>query len=167
MKTSRLNAIFRFAATFAGLLLLSACASTSSIDVNRKAPLRAYQVVNVVSTPDQAGDVSAALEAALQQHGFKTRINPATQGVGTLTARFQDVWKRNGMTYLGKLSLELLDVDTKTVLISSNWKNTSGHQAQSVPEVVDQLVASMLGQLPARRAGPQTPTQVVRVGDNP
>lgn len=167
VKTSTLSAMFRLTATLVGLLLLAACASTSSIAVNRKAPLRAYQVVNVISTPDQAGDISAALEAALQQHGFKTRINPATQGVGTLTARFQDSWKRNGMTYLGKLNLELLDVDTKTVLVSSNWQNTSGHQAQSVPDVVDQLIASMLGRLPARRADAQTPTQMARAGELP
>lgn len=165
MKTSSYRSFYRHAAAFAGLLLFSACASTSKIDVNGKPPLRAYQVVNVISGPEQAGDVSAALEAALQQHGFKTRINPATQGVGTLTARFQDIWKRNGMTYLGKLSLELLDVDSKTVLVSSNWRNTSGHQAQSVPEVVDQLVATMLGRLPAQRADPQTSTQVVRAGE--
>ena len=154
--------MIRFATALAGLLLLSACASISSVDVNRKAPLRTYQVVNVVSGPDQAGDVSAALEAALQRYGFKTRVNPATQGVGTLTARFQDLWKRNGITYLGKLNIELLDVDSKTVLVSSNWKNASGHQAQSVPEIVDQLVASMLSRIPKQQSGQPDSTLVVR-----
>jgi hypothetical protein len=162
VKTLNRPPFFRFVAVLAGMLLLSACASTSRIDVNRKAPERAYQVVNVVSTPDQAGDVSAALEAALQQYGFKTRVNPATQGVGTLTARFQDAWKRNGITYLGTLNVELFDVDTKTVLVASSWKNTSGQQAQSVPEVVNQLVDTMLSRLPGRRAEPQEPTRVVR-----
>jgi hypothetical protein len=154
------TAMIRFTFALAGLLLLSACASTSSIDVNRKAPERTYQVVNVVSGPEQAGDVSAALEAALQQRGFKIRVNPATQGIGTLTARYQDTWKRNGITYLNKLNVELLDVDTKTVLVSSSWKNTSGRQAQSVPEVVDQLVESMLRGMPRTRA--EAPAQIVR-----
>ena len=140
-------------------LLLCACASTSRVEFNGKAPERTYHVVNVISTPDQAGDVSAALEAALQQHGFKTRVNPATQGTGTLTARFQDAWKRNGMTYLGKLNMELVDVDSKTVLVSSNWRNTTGHQAQSVPEVVNNLVTAMLNRLPNRRA--ESPTRLV------
>lgn len=153
---------FRCAAALIGLLILSACASTSSFDVNRKAPERAYQVVNVISGPDQAGDISAALEAALQYHGFKTRVNPATQGVGTLTARFKDAWKRNGVTYLGRLSMEFFDVDSKTVLVSSVWQNTSGHQAESVPEVVDDLVASMLSRLPRKTATPNESTQVVR-----
>jgi hypothetical protein len=150
------------AAAFFSALLLCACASVSSVDVNRKAPLRAYQVVNVICGPDQAGDVSAALEAALKQRGFKTRINPATPGVGTLTARFQDTWKRNGMTYLGRLNLEFLDVDSKTLLVSSTWENTGGRQAQSVPEVVDQLVATMIGRAPQQLAQPQQPTQIVR-----
>ncbi len=113
-----------------------------------------------MSAPDQAGDVSAALEAALQQHGFKTRVNPATQGAGTLTARFQDAWKRNGLTYLGKLNMELVDVDSKTVLVSSNWQNSSGHQAQSVPEVVNNLVAAMLNRLSNRRT--ELPPRLVR-----
>ncbi len=155
--------MIRLYAALAGLLFLSACASTSSVNVNAKAPARSYQVVNVISGPDQAGDVSTALEAAFQQHGFKTRVNPATQGVGTLTARFQDAWKRNGMTYLGRLSLEFFDVDSKAVLASSVWQNTGGHQAQSVPEVVDGLVTSMLSRLPRKTAVPQHATQVVRV----
>ncbi len=150
------------AAALLGTMLLCACASISSVDVNRKAPLRTYQVVNIISGPDQAGDVSAALEAALKQHGFKTRVNPATPGVGTLTARFQDAWKRNGMTYLGRLKLEFLDVDSKTLLVSSTWENTSGHQTQSVPEVVNQLVATMIGRSPQQIAQPQQPTQIVR-----
>ena len=153
-----MSAMFRLTAALVGLLLLAACASTSHIDVNRKAPTRAYQVVNVVSGPEQAGDVSAALEKALQQRGFKIRVNPTTQGTGTLTARYQDTWKRNGITYLNKLNVELLDVDTKTVLVSSSWKNTSGHQAQSVPEVVDQLVESMLRGMPRNKA--ETPAQI-------
>ena len=157
-----MSAMFRFATALAGLLLLAACASTSHIDVNRNAPTRAYQVVNVVSGPEQAGDVSAALEAALQQRGFKIRVNPVTQGTGTLTARYQDTWKRNGITYLNKLNVELLDVDTKTVLVSSSWKNASGHQAQSVPEVVDQLVASMLGRIPGRNANAENTLRMVK-----
>ena len=165
MKTFIRPSICRLAVAIAGLLLLCACASTSSIDVNRKATARSYQVVNVVSGPDQAGDVSAALEAALQQRGFKIRVNPATQGIGTLTARYQDIWKRNGITYLNKLSVELLDVDTKTVLVSSNWKNTGGRQAQSVPEVVNQLVDSMLKQMPRSRA--EAATQIVRADKLP
>ena len=154
--------MIRFAAAVAGMLLLSACASTSSFDVNHKAPARSYQVVNVISGPDQAGDVSAALEAALKQHGFKTRVNPATPGVGTLTARFQDIWKRNGIPYLGKLNLELLDVDSKTILVSSNWLNTSGEQAQSVPDVVNELVANMISRLPRARAELDSPNKLAR-----
>jgi hypothetical protein len=154
---------FRSLAAAAGLMLLAAgCASTSQIEVNRKAPERAYRMVNVLCGPDQAGDVSAALEAALQQHGFRTRVNPATQGIGTLTARFQDIWKRNGITYLGKLNVELLDVDSKTVLVSSNWQNTSGHQAQSVPEIVDQLVATMVSRLPKQQSDKSARTLVVQ-----
>ena len=118
---------YRLSAAIAALLLLSACASTSGVDVNRKAPEHSYQVVNVISNPDQAGVVSAALEAALQKHGFKTLVNPAAQDSGTLTARYQDAWKRNGVTFLSKLSIEMLDVDSKAVLVSSNWQNTSGH----------------------------------------
>ena len=165
MKTLIRHSNYRLALAVAGALLLSACASTSRIEVNQKAPERTYQVVNVVSGLDQAGDVSAALEAALQQRGFKIRVNPATQGVGTLTARYRDTWKRNGITYLNNLTVELLDVDTQTVLVSSNWKNTSGHQAQSVPEVVDQLVASMLRRMPSNTA--QAPTQIVRADKAP
>jgi hypothetical protein len=150
------------AATLLSAMLLCSCASISNVDVNRKAPLRTYQVVNVISGPDQAGDVTAALEAAFKQLGFKTRINPATPGVGTLTARFQDTWKRNGMTYLGRLNLEFLDVDSHTLLVSSTWENTGGRQSQSVPEVVDQLVGTMIGRAPQKLALPQQPTQVVR-----
>ena len=160
MKTLIRSSNYRLVAAIAGLLLLSACASTCHIEVNHKAPERTYQVVNVVSGPDQAGDVSAALKAALQQRGFKIRVNPASQGTGTLTARYQDTWKRNGITYLNNLSVELFDVDTKTVLISSSWKNTLGHQAQSVPEVVDQLVDSMLRRMPIRKT--EAPTRIVR-----
>ncbi len=143
---------YRLSTATAALLLLSACASTSRVDVNRTAPERTYQVVNIINGFDQAGDVSAALQAALQQHGFKTRVNPIVQDVGTLTARYEDAWKRNGITFLSKLNIELLDVDSNVVLVSSNWQNTSGHQAESVPEVVDQLVASMLGRMPGSRA---------------
>jgi hypothetical protein len=162
---ARPAASYRFAAVIAALLLLSACASTSRVEVNRKAPERSYQVVNVISNPDQAGDVSAALEAALQQHGFKTRVNPAAQDSGTLTARFQDAWKRNGITFLSKLNIELLDVDSKVVLVTSNWQNTAGHQAQSVPEVVDQLVASMLTRMPVRASGAKN-TQLAKAEIN-
>jgi hypothetical protein len=132
----------------AGLFLLAGCASTSQIEVNRKAPERAYRVVNVISGPDQAGDVSAALEAALQQHGFATRINSSEQDRGTLIARYKDTWKRNGVTFLNRLSIELLDADSNALLVSSNWQNSGVRQFQSVPEVVDGLVASMLSRLP-------------------
>ena len=155
---------YRLSAAIAALLLLSACASSSRVDVNRKAPERSYQVVNIINGPDQAGDVSAALEAALQKHGFKTRVNPAAQDSGTLTARYQDAWKRNGVTFLSKLSIEMHDVDSKVVLVSSNWQNTSGHQAQSVPEVVDQLVASMLGRIPGRNANAENTLRMVKAG---
>ena len=107
---------FRSLAAAAVLLLLAAgCASTSQIEVNRKAPERAYKVVNVISGPDQAGDVSAALEAALQQHGFATRVNASSQDKGSLIARYKDTWKRNGVTYLNRLSIELLDADSKAL----------------------------------------------------
>lgn len=162
MKTIFYSSLRSRATAVVSAMLLCACASISSVDVNRKAPLRTYQVVNVISGPDQAGDVTAALEAALKQHGFKTRINPATPGVRTLTARFQDVWKRNGMTYLGRLKLEFFDVDSKAPLVSSTWENKSGHQAQSVSEVVDQLVTTMIGRAPQQLARPQQPTQVVQ-----
>ena len=66
---------YRLSAAIAAFLLLSACASSSRVDVNRKAPGRSYQVVSIINGPDQAGDVSAALEAALQKLGFKTRVN--------------------------------------------------------------------------------------------
>ena len=153
---------YRLSAAIAALLLLSACASTSRVDVHRTAPERTYQVVNIINGFDQAGDVSAALEAALQQHGFKTRVNPTVQDVGTLTARYEDAWKRNGITFLSKLNIELLDVDSKVVLVSSNWQNTSGHQAESVPEVVDQLVASMLSRMPRRNAHAKNTMKMVK-----
>ena len=163
MNISALPAIsYRLSAAIAGLLLLSACASTSRVDVNRKAPERIYQVVNVINGPDQAGDVSAALDAALRRHGFKTRVNPGVQDAGTLTARYQDAWKRNGITFLSALTIEMIDVDNKVVLVSSNWQNTSGHQAESVPEVVNQLVASMLGRMPSRSASPKNTKQMVK-----
>jgi hypothetical protein len=146
MKTYSIS--LRSLAVAAGLFLLAGCASTSQIDVNRNAPEKAYRVVNVISGPEQAGDVSAALEAALKQHGFATLINPASQDSGTLIARFKDTWKRNGVTYLNHLTIELLDSDSKTVLVSSNWQNAGVRQYQSVPEVVDRLVASMLSRLP-------------------
>ena len=140
---------FRSLAAAVGLLLLAAgCASTSQIEVNRKAPERAYRVVNVISGPDQAGDVSAALEAALQQHGFATRVNASSQDKGSLIARYKDTWKRNGVTYLNRLSIDLLDADSNALLVSSNWQNSGVRQFQSVPEVVDGLVASMLSRLP-------------------
>lgn len=119
--------------TAAGLFLLAGCASTTQIEVIRKAPERAYRMVNVISGPEQAGDVSAALEAALQQYGFVTRINPCAQDGGTLTACFKDTWKRNGVTYLKHLSIELLDSHTKALLVSSNWQNSGVDQFQSVP----------------------------------
>lgn len=142
------NSFRRLAITAAGLLLIVGCASTSQIQVNPKAPERAYRVVNVISGPDQAADVSAALEAALRQHGFATRMNPSTQERGTLIARYQDTWKRNGVTYLNRLSIELLDADSNALLVSSNWQNSGVRQYQSVPEVVNSLVASMLSKLP-------------------
>lgn len=143
-----LTSLRNLAFAAAGLFLLAGCASTTQIEVNREAPERAYRTVNVMSGPEQAGDVSAALEAALQQHGFATRINPSSQDGGTLTAQFKDTWKRNGVTYLKHLSIELLDSDTKALLVSSNWQNSGVNQFQSVPEVVDGLVASMLSRLP-------------------
>ncbi len=136
------------AAAAAGLFLLAGCASTSQIEVNRKAPEQAYRVVNVISGPHQAGDVSAALAEALKQHGFVTRVNSSSQDSGTLIVQYKDTWKRNGVTYLNHLTIELLDADTRALLVSSNWQNSGVRQYQSVPEVVDRLVASMLNRLP-------------------
>ena len=147
MKTY-LTSLRHLAIAAASLIMLAGCASISQIEVNRKAPERAYRIVNVISGPEQAGDVSAALEAALQQHGFVTRVNASAQDSGTLVARFKDIWKRNGVTYLNQLSIELVDADSKALIVSSAWKNSGVRQYQSVPEVVDTLVSSMLSRLP-------------------
>ena len=77
MKTFNPSTFFRLVTGVTSALLLCACASTSRVDLNSKGPERTYQVVNVMSASDQAGDVSAALAsltapstpAHTQRHG--------------------------------------------------------------------------------------------------
>ncbi len=145
---------FRFALAAAGLLVLSACATPGQTSVSRHLAERGYHVAAVLSGPQQAGDVSAALEAAFQRHGLKTLINPSVIGSDVLIARYKDDWKQNGLSYLSRLTIDLLDSDGKTVLATSNWQNPGNRQYQSVPEVVDSLVTGMLSRLPGSYTKP-------------
>lgn len=158
---------FRYALAAAWLLLLSACATPGQTSVSRHLPERDYREAAVLSGPQQAGDVSVALEAALERHGLATRINPSAMGTGTLIARYKDDWKQNGISYLSRLTIDLLDSDGKTVLATSNWQNPGNRQYQSVPEVVDSLVTGMMSRLPRSYAKPLPVADVADAGNKP
>ena len=139
---------FRTALAATVLLFLAACATSGQTSVSRQLPERQYREAAIITGPQQAGDVSAALEAALQKQGLKTRINPRATGSNVLIARYKDDWKQNGISYLSHLTIDLLDSDGKTVLATSQWQNPGNRQYQSVPEVVDSLVTGMMSRLP-------------------
>ena len=139
---------FRTALAATVLLFLAACATSGQTSVSRQLPERQYREAAIITGPQQAGDVSAALEAVLQRHGLATRINPRSTGSNVLIARYKDDWKRNGVTFLSRLTIDLLDSDGKTLLATSKWENPGNKQYQSVPEVVDSLVTGMMSRLP-------------------
>jgi hypothetical protein len=144
----------RLLTALCAVALVSACAATSQV---KTAPTHAdnrYLAARIIAGDEQASDVSAALGAAFQRHGLKSRINSASSGHDELIVRFKDSWKRDGLTYLDRLSIELIDAQSQSVVASAQWQNAALHDFHSVPEVVDVLVDKTFAKLRWQRPQP-------------